>query len=54
MRKALRRLKGYTGRVLRDIERQMEKGGRGTAESADHGDDIAGKPAAGAEAEGPP
>lgn len=24
MRKALRRLKGYTGRVLRDIERQME------------------------------
>ncbi len=25
MRKALRRLKGYTGRVLRDIERQMEK-----------------------------
>jgi IS5 family transposase len=25
MRKALRRLKGYTGRVLRDIERQMDK-----------------------------
>ena len=25
MRKALRRLKGYTGRVLRDIERQLDK-----------------------------
>lgn len=25
MRKALRRLKGYTGRVLRDIERQLSK-----------------------------
>jgi len=25
MRRALRRLKGYTGRVLRDIERQMDK-----------------------------
>jgi IS5 family transposase len=25
MRKALRRLKGYTGRVMRDIERQMDK-----------------------------
>jgi len=25
MRKALRRLKGYTGRVLRDIERQIDK-----------------------------
>ena len=25
MRKALHRLKGYTGRVLRDIERQMDK-----------------------------
>ena len=25
MRKALRRLKGYTGRVLRDIERQLDR-----------------------------
>jgi IS5 family transposase len=29
MRKALRRLKGHTGRVLRDIERQMDKVAKG-------------------------
>ncbi|MGR3366256.1 MAG: IS5 family transposase [Sagittula sp.] len=33
MRKALRRLKGYTGRVLRDIERQMEKVAEGPLKS---------------------
>lgn len=30
MRKALRRLKGYTGRVLRDIERQLDRVPEGT------------------------
>ena len=33
MRKALRRLKGYTGRVLRDIERQMDKVAEGPLKS---------------------
>ena len=33
MRKALRRLKGYTGRVLRDIERQIDKVTEGPVKS---------------------
>ena len=33
MRKALRRLKGYTGRVLRDIERQIDKVAEGPLKS---------------------
>ena len=33
MRKALRRLKGYTGRVLRDIERQIDKVDEGPLKS---------------------
>ena len=33
MRKALRRLKGYTGRVLRDIERQLNRVPEGALES---------------------
>jgi len=53
MRKALRRIKGCAGRVLRDIERQMVQGGRGSAEAATARSGGPGEPAFGAEAEGP-
>ena len=42
MRKALRRLKGYTGRVMRDIERQLGKVPEGALRDGPGGSDRAG------------